>query len=64
MWKPSRAQWIVLAVGLVPTAVFCFSGVSAVLSGDRQVLWPVPVLVGAVIALLTALTVSWLEAKK
>ncbi len=32
--------------------------------GDRQVLWPVPVLFAAVIALMTALTISWLEARR
>ena len=64
MWKPSRAQWIVFAVGLLPVLVFSFSGVSAFMRGDRQVLWPVPVLFAAVIALMTALTISWLEARR
>ena len=64
MWKPSRAQLIVFAVWLLPVLVFSFSGVSAFMRGDRQVLWPAPVLLAAVIALMIALTISWLEARR
>lgn len=41
-----------------------FSAMSAVLRNDRQALWPLTVFVGAVVALMTALTISWLEGRR
>lgn len=64
MWKPDRNQWIAFGVGLLPVSLLFFSGMSAFLRNDRQSLWPVTVLLGAVIALVTALTISWLEARR
>ena len=64
MWIPSLAQWIAFAIGLVPVVLLSFPGVSAFVHGDRQVFWPVPVLLAALIALATALTLGWLESKR
>lgn len=64
MWKPNRNQWIAFGIGILPASALFFSGISAFLSNDRQSLWPVTVLLGAVIALVTALTISWLEARR
>ena len=64
MWKPNRNQWIVFGVGFVPVSMLFFSAMSAVLRNDRQALWPLTVFVGAVVALMTALTISWLEGRR
>lgn len=64
MWKPDRNQWIAFGVGIVPSSALFISGLSAFLRNDRQSLWPATVLLGAVIALVTALTISWLEARR
>ena len=64
MWKPNRSQWVAFGVGFLPVSALFFSGLSAFLRNDRQSLWPVTVLLGAVIALVTALTISWLEARR
>jgi fatty acid desaturase len=64
MWKPNRNQWVAFGVGLFPVAVLFLSAMSAFMRNDRQALWPLTVFLGAVIALVTALTISWLEAKR
>ena len=64
MWTPNRAQWIAIGAGFFPVAILVLSATSAFLSGDRQLLWPAAMLLAAVIGLVTALTVSWLEARR
>ena len=64
MWKPNRNQWVGFGVGFLPVAVLFLSAMSAFLHGDRQLLWPLAVFLSAVIALVTALTISWLEARR
>ena len=64
MWKPTRGQWLTFGAGALPVTILLLSALSAFLSGDRQLLWPVNVFLGAVIALVTALTISWLEARR
>ena len=64
MWKPSRTQWFTLGVGFLPVALLFHTAMSAVLRNDRQLFWPLVVFLGAVIALVTALAISWLEGKR
>ena len=64
MWKPNRNQWLAFGIGFLPVSVLFFSAMSAFMRNDRQALWPLTVFLGAVIALVTALTISWLEAKR
>lgn len=64
MWKPNRSQWIVFGIGFLPVSMLFFSAMSAVLRNDRQALWPLTVMVAAVVALMTALTISWLEGRR
>ena len=64
MWKPNRNQWLAFGIGFLPVAVLFLSAMSAFMRNDRQALWPLTVFLGAVIALVTALAISWLEAKR
>ena len=64
MWKPNRNQWFAFGIGFLPVAVLFLSAMSAFMRNDRQALWPLTVFLGAVIALVTALTISWLEARR
>lgn len=64
MWKPNRTQWFTLGVGFLPVALLLHSAMSAVLQNDRQLFWPLIVFLGAVIALMTALAISWLEGRR
>ena len=64
MWKPNRTQWLTFGVGVLPVAWLFLLAWSAVLRNDRQLLWPFVVFLGAVVALVTALTISWLEGRR
>ena len=64
MWQPNRKQWLTFAIGFLPVALLFQSAFSAILRNDRQLIWPLVVLLGAVIALVTALTIAWLEGRR
>ena len=64
MWKPNRKQCLTLGVGFLPVSFLFLSAMDAFLRNDRQTFWPLTVFMGAVIALVTALTISWLEARR